>query len=329
MADGVGGTWYWNLSGLGAFQSHSYSYYFSKELLEWEWSERYPGQAEIKRYLDHVADRFDLRRDIGSAAGCCRRFITRPAITGTLRPAPESATGRHISSQRSAACPQRTSLTSPVSSFAGVVPHRPRPHERRLHRQTGRADWHRFTGIQAVRYRERQRSAVFQRTANYGVKARNGPLSDAFKQYMNITTRSADHAPRDQRSPFRSTGGPPSRSRRSGRRSTRKRGRSAVSGSAPSSRTFSSTRRRRYRRRLHQGQDREIVKTGEGEGSLRHRSPLRCRRPLDTNYFETYNQTMWTSSMSARTHPDTPTGVETGGAHYDLDVIVFATGFDA
>ena len=65
--DGVGGTWYWNRYP-GArcdSESHSYSYYFSEELLrEWEWSERYPEQPEILRYLNHVADRFDLRRDI-------------------------------------------------------------------------------------------------------------------------------------------------------------------------------------------------------------------------------------------------------------------------
>ena len=66
-ADGVGGTWYWNRYP-GArcdSESHCYSYSFSKELeREWEWSERYPRQPEILRYLNHVADRFDLRRNI-------------------------------------------------------------------------------------------------------------------------------------------------------------------------------------------------------------------------------------------------------------------------
>jgi cation diffusion facilitator CzcD-associated flavoprotein CzcO len=66
-ADGVGGTWYWNRYP-GArcdSESHCYSYSFSKKLeQEWEWSERYPQQPEILRYLNHVADRFDLRRNI-------------------------------------------------------------------------------------------------------------------------------------------------------------------------------------------------------------------------------------------------------------------------
>jgi cyclohexanone monooxygenase len=65
--DGVGGTWYWNrYPGLRCdAESLDYSYSFSDELQqEWEWSERFPSQPEILRYLNHVADRFDLRRDI-------------------------------------------------------------------------------------------------------------------------------------------------------------------------------------------------------------------------------------------------------------------------
>src|SRR5690242_18678860 len=64
---GVGGTWYWNRYP-GArcdSESHSYCYTFSEELYHaWEWSERYPEQPEIMRYLNFVADRLDLKRDI-------------------------------------------------------------------------------------------------------------------------------------------------------------------------------------------------------------------------------------------------------------------------
>src|SRR5436853_1988776 len=66
-ADDVGGTWYWNRYP-GArcdIESLDYSYSFSQELeQEWEWSERYPTGPEILGYLNHVADRFELRRDI-------------------------------------------------------------------------------------------------------------------------------------------------------------------------------------------------------------------------------------------------------------------------
>src|SRR5947209_19431655 len=71
-APDLGGTWYWNRYP-GArcdSESHSYCYTFCEELRrEWEWSERYPGQPEVMRYLNHVADRFDLKRSIRFGTG--------------------------------------------------------------------------------------------------------------------------------------------------------------------------------------------------------------------------------------------------------------------
>jgi cation diffusion facilitator CzcD-associated flavoprotein CzcO len=64
---GVGGTWYWNRYPGARFDSESYSYgySFSRELLEeWDWSEHFAGQPETLRYINHVADKFELRRDI-------------------------------------------------------------------------------------------------------------------------------------------------------------------------------------------------------------------------------------------------------------------------
>ena len=64
---GVGGTWFWNRYPGARFDSESYTYgyLFSKELFDdWEWQEHFAGQPEIERYLNHVVDRFDLRRDI-------------------------------------------------------------------------------------------------------------------------------------------------------------------------------------------------------------------------------------------------------------------------
>src|SRR3989442_13576213 len=64
---GVGGTWYWNRYPGARFDSESYTYgySFSQELLqEWDWKEHYSGQPENERYLNYVADKFDLRRDI-------------------------------------------------------------------------------------------------------------------------------------------------------------------------------------------------------------------------------------------------------------------------
>ena len=64
---GVGGTWYWNRYPGARFDSESYSYgySFSQELLdEWDWSERFSPQPETLRYLQYVADKFDLVKDI-------------------------------------------------------------------------------------------------------------------------------------------------------------------------------------------------------------------------------------------------------------------------
>jgi cation diffusion facilitator CzcD-associated flavoprotein CzcO len=66
-ADDVGGTWYWNRYP-GArvdIESVHYSYSFDEELQqEWHWTERYPAQPEILAYLNHVADRYDVRKDV-------------------------------------------------------------------------------------------------------------------------------------------------------------------------------------------------------------------------------------------------------------------------
>src|SRR5262245_13251451 len=67
IAPEIGGTWYYNRYPGCRFDSESYTYgfSFSKELLdEWNWSELFAGQPEILRYLTHVADKFDLRKDI-------------------------------------------------------------------------------------------------------------------------------------------------------------------------------------------------------------------------------------------------------------------------
>jgi cation diffusion facilitator CzcD-associated flavoprotein CzcO len=105
--DGVGGTWFWNRYPLARFDSESFTYVytFSKELFdEWTWREHFAPQPETERYLNHVVDRFDLRRhihfdapvtaavydessgtwsvDLGGGAGIRTRFLI--AATGVL-----------------------------------------------------------------------------------------------------------------------------------------------------------------------------------------------------------------------------------------------------
>jgi cation diffusion facilitator CzcD-associated flavoprotein CzcO len=77
--DGVGGTWYWNRYPGARFdsESYTYAYLFSRELFEdWEWQEHFAEQPEIERYLNHVVDRFDLRRHMRFGARSRRPTTT-------------------------------------------------------------------------------------------------------------------------------------------------------------------------------------------------------------------------------------------------------------
>ena len=189
---GVGGTWYWNRYP-GArcdSESHSYCYSFSEELTrEWEWSERYPGPPEILRYLNHVADRFDLKRDI--------RFSTRVTAahydeTANLwrvsTDAGETFTAQFLIT--AVGCLSSTNIPNfpGLDTFEGRWYHTGEwPHEDVDFRGkrvgmigTG------STGIQAapVIAETAAHLTVFQRTANYSVPARNGPLTPEFQHYV-------------------------------------------------------------------------------------------------------------------------------------------------
>src|SRR5215831_5400162 len=84
---GVGGTWYWNRYPGAQFdsESYTYAYLFSEELFdEWEWQEHFAHQPEIERYLNHVVDRFDLRRDIRLDAAVTSTVFDEPTATWTV-----------------------------------------------------------------------------------------------------------------------------------------------------------------------------------------------------------------------------------------------------
>ena len=89
-ASGVGGTWYWNRYPGARFDSEAYiyQYLFSEELYKgWSWSEKFPGQPEIERWLNYVADQLDLRKDIQFNTHRHERAITtRRRSAGRSRP---------------------------------------------------------------------------------------------------------------------------------------------------------------------------------------------------------------------------------------------------
>jgi cation diffusion facilitator CzcD-associated flavoprotein CzcO len=85
--DGVGGTWYWNRYPGARFdsESYTYAYLFSKELFEeWQWQEHFAAQPEIERYLNHVVDRFDLRRHMRFGQRVTAAVWDDPSTTWTV-----------------------------------------------------------------------------------------------------------------------------------------------------------------------------------------------------------------------------------------------------
>src|SRR5579872_3232613 len=132
---GVGGTWYWNRYP-GArcdVESMDYSYSFSDELQqEWHWTERYSSQPEILRYINHVADRFDLRRDIQLSTRVSTAVFDETAARWTIC----TDTGEQVSSRfciMATGCLSEPQLPPPfpdLGSFEGRWYHTGRwPHE--------------------------------------------------------------------------------------------------------------------------------------------------------------------------------------------------------
>ncbi len=342
---GVGGTWYWNRYP-GArcdSESHSYCFTFSDALLAgWQWSERYPAQPEVMRYLNYVADTLDLKRDI--------RFGTRV----TAARWDDAANRWHIETDTDASLSARFLITAVGCLSAANVPEIPGlgdfrgrwvhtgqwPHEgidftgKRVG-QIGTGS----TGIQAapVIAETARHLTVFQRTANYSVPARNAPLTADFQRYLQdnyaelrrimrattnghpfaIEDRAALDTPADERAKIYEAawakGGLQFR---------------AAFRDLLVDRTANDTAADFIRAKI-----RAIVKdpaTAAALADIDH--PYAAKRPpIDTDYFETFNRPNVTL-VDLRADPIeriTPTGIRTRRAEHALDIIVFATGFDA
>ena len=182
---GVGGTWYWNRYP-GArcdVESMQYSYQFSDELQqEWEWSEKYSTQPEILRYANHVADRFDLKRDIQFNTRVESAIFNEESQRWDIR----TDKGNQVSA---AFCVMATGcLSSPntpefkgVNDFEGAMYHTGTwPHEDvDFSGMTVAVIGTGSSAIQAIPVFASQADHlfVFQRTANYTIPARNAPLN--------------------------------------------------------------------------------------------------------------------------------------------------------
>src|ERR1700704_6931402 len=193
---GVGGTWYWNRYPGARCDSDSYiyCYTFDKNLLqEWEWSERYPEQHEILRYLEHVAKRHDLKRDIQfntSVTGA--EFDERTSLWTVRTNMGEEVTARYLIAATGTLSTTNMPQLKGLEKFKGKWYHTSRfPHTGVDF--TGKRVGVVGTGATAVQAipeiaQQAKQLTVFQRTANYCVPARNGKVDPEV-----VAARKADY----------------------------------------------------------------------------------------------------------------------------------------
>ena len=343
--DGVGGTWYWNRYP-GArcdSESHCYSYSFSDELQqEWNWTERYPEQPEIMRYLNHVADRFDLRRDI--------RFGTR--VTDAHYD--EAANRWHVTTEAGERLTAKFLITAVgclssanvpdvpgLDSFAGRWYHTgqwPQEGVDFTGQRVGLVGTG-STGIQAtpVIAASAAHLTVFQRTPNFSVPARNGPLTEEFKNEVKANygeirrkmrmTPNGHHYFVSERLVFDSTEEERQALYEAAWAEGGLRFRSTFQDLMVD-KAANDTAVEFIRAKI-----RQVVKDPAVADTLTaFDHPYATKRPpIDTEYFETFNRDNVTlvDVRAAPIERITPQGIQTRDAEYPLDIIVFATGFDA
>jgi cation diffusion facilitator CzcD-associated flavoprotein CzcO len=347
--DGVGGTWYWNRYPGARCDSESYYYCYSfdPELeQEWRWSERYPRQPEILAYLEHVTDRHDLRRDIefGVRVESAVRADDGWVLTDT-----EGVRRRCRWLVTAVGCLSAANVPDlpGLADFAGEWHHTGQwPHDgidvagKRVG-VVGTGS----TGIQAVPVLAEAAAGsdgghltVFQRTANYSVPARNAPLSEA-----EMVATKADY-PEIRRVQRQSTNGHPflvadvdalalsDDDRRGVYEAGWQRGGlrfRAVVKDMLADPAVNRTASDFIRGKIH-----ETVEDPTTAETLTPRDHYFAtkRPPIDTGYFETYNRDDVTL-VDVKADPIaavTRDGLRlASGAEHELDVLVFATGFDA
>lgn len=342
----VGGTWYWNRYP-GArcdVESLEYSYQFSDELQqEWHWSERYAAQPEILAYLQHVADRFDLRRDIHFSTRVDSATFDEGRNEWLLRT--ENGTA-----YRGRWCVMATGCLSVPNvpdiaggdRFQGAVYHTGRwPHDGvDFSGQRVGVIGTGSSAIQSIPLIAEQASHlyVFQRTPNFSVPARNAPMDPELEAAIKANYPDFRARNNQMQSAF-------------GARHPRNEG-SALEVTAEE-------RQRQFEHHWQLGgllflrafgdllinpaanetaaefirdKVRDIVRDPDTAEKLLPDSVVGCKRLCaDTGYYETFNRDNVTLVDLRREPIETITenGIRQGGHEYVLDALVYATGFDA
>ena len=345
-ASGVGGTWYWNRYPGARFDSESYTYgySFSGELLEeWHWKELYSGQPENERYLNYVADKFDLRRHI--------RFNSRVASCVY----DEAANRWELTMEDGYKARGQFVITAVGLLSAHYVPDFEGIHDFKgpwCH--TGR--WPKGgmdlagkrvgvvgTGATAVQLiteiaKEVGHLTVFQRTANYCAPLRNRPISEEEqaeirKRYPEIFEKCQETAGSfmhefDKRSAFSVSD--EERVEQYERLWDQPGFAKWLSNfydvmmPGPANEDYAEFFRNKIRERVKDPVVAEmLVPKDHMFGSK--------RLPCESGYYEVYNQdnVLLVDVKKAPIQHITSTGIQTADAHYELDVIIYATGYDA
>ncbi len=343
----VGGTWYWNRYPGARCDSDSYIYCFTfdKQLLqEWEWSERYPEQPEILRYLEHVAKRHDLKRDIqfntrvtGGEFDEANNLWTVHTSTG------ETVTARYLIAAVGSLSDTNLPDFKGLDSFKGKWYHTSRFPQAGVD-FTGKRVAVVGTGATAVQAipmiaQQAKQLTVFQRTANYCVPARNGKVDpEVWKarkaDYDGIVQRIRESFFGQEhyfipKSVLETT--PEEREREFDRMWDA--GGFAYWLSNYQDMFFDQRAndlcadylKRKIRDTVKDPAVAEkLIPKGYAYGTK--------RQPLDTNYFETFNKSnvrLVDAATDGAIEEITERGIRAGGKEYEADIIVFATGFDA
>ncbi len=347
--DGVGGTWYWNRYP-GArcdTESMTYSFSFSDELQqEWEWTERYAPQAEILAYANHVAERFDLKRDIQFETNiACAHYDEGAGRWLVADDAGNTVSARFLVSAvgclSAAALPDYPGLADFRGEWyhTGRWPHEPVSFAGKRVGLVGTGS----SGVQSTIAIAPQAKhlTVFQRTPNYSIPAWNGPLDE--QATRELKKHYAEWRARSRYAqigiPFDSNGKsaklvPPEERERDYEAAWAEGGFNFVMAypdlltDLESNRTAAEFVARKIREKV------EDPKVAEMLIPTDH--PLGTKRLcIDTGYYETFNRDNVTlvDIRSAPIERITATGIRTASANYSadypLDTIVFATGFDA
>jgi cation diffusion facilitator CzcD-associated flavoprotein CzcO/acetyl esterase/lipase len=345
-ADDVGGTWYWNRYP-GArcdILSVDYSYSWDPELQEqWQWSERYAAQPEILRYAQFVADKHDLRRDI--------RFNTRVVSAAwdddTDRWTIHTDNGPDVTAQfyvMATGClsmPKVPDIEGTDRYTGEVYFTSTWPHDGVDF--TGKRVAVIGTGSSAVQSipliaAEADQLTVFQRTPNFSIPARNGPISDErlapFRDdpeaYREAARHSAAGVPRE--TPMEGAL-MVSDEERTARYEAMWEAGELLGITGTFNDTLANAESNDTLRDFIHGKIRSIVDDPEVAEALcptNHYVGTK-RACLDTNYYETYNLPH-VRLVDLRKNPITTIterGIETADESFEFDAIVFATGFDA